>query len=127
MAPDTVQVPPRTGPEGLIVSWRKVDRDVDNHQVADTTQTYRIFRADAHALLENVPLCDVPGRDCFRDPLGPCDADREVDRHGPGPRPAVRREDVLLSADVHGRRRQDECAVRDHRRLRARHARAWAH
>ena len=55
MAPDAVQVTPRTGPEGLIVSWRKVDRDVDNHQVADTTQTYRIFRADAHALLENVP------------------------------------------------------------------------
>jgi hypothetical protein len=55
MAPDMVQVSAQTGPDGLNVSWRKVDRDVDNHQIADTTQTYRVYRAADRALLEDLP------------------------------------------------------------------------
>jgi fibronectin type 3 domain-containing protein len=47
MAPVDFRVDPCTTPSaGLVLSWRKVTRDVQNHQELDAVQTYRIYRAD---------------------------------------------------------------------------------
>jgi hypothetical protein len=54
MAPDQVQVRPDTSATSLELSWRKVTRDVDGHQLLDTTQTYTIYRSASQADLEDL-------------------------------------------------------------------------
>lgn len=54
MAPDNLKVNPSTSPVGLYISWRKVTRDVNNHQEQDVTHTYKIFRAEVADSLNNL-------------------------------------------------------------------------
>jgi len=54
MAPDELKVFPQLSPPGLELNWRKVTRDIDNHQLPDTSQTYYIYRADTQAALEDL-------------------------------------------------------------------------
>jgi hypothetical protein len=52
MAPDQVQVRPDAGATSIEIGWRTVTRDVDGHQLLDTTQTYAIYRSTTHTDLE---------------------------------------------------------------------------
>lgn len=54
MAPDQFAVNPCTIPAGLALSWRKVNRDAQNHVMDDTWQRYDIYRADAPELLDDL-------------------------------------------------------------------------
>jgi hypothetical protein len=54
MAPDELQVSPQLVPPGLVLSWRKVTRDIDNHQLPDIIQTYYIYRSDSREALEDI-------------------------------------------------------------------------
>lgn len=54
MAPDELKVFPQLSPPSLVLNWRKVTRDIDNHQLPDTTQTYTIYRADTQEALEDI-------------------------------------------------------------------------
>jgi hypothetical protein len=58
MAPDEVQVTPTTTADGIVVRWRTVTRNVENHcfvhqGVPDTTQTNHIYRADSREALDD--------------------------------------------------------------------------
>jgi len=55
-APTQVAVNAKTDPmnPGLVLSWRKVTEDIDGHRELDTTQTYRIYRADSLEALDDV-------------------------------------------------------------------------
>ena len=46
MAPTDFRIDVNTSPFGLLLSWRKVTRDVRHHQILESSQTYRIYRAD---------------------------------------------------------------------------------
>ena len=62
MAPDDLQVSPTTAADGLVVTWRKVTRNVENHQLPDTSQTNYVYRAETLEDLEDVaslPSCLV--------------------------------------------------------------------
>jgi hypothetical protein len=59
MAPDQVQVRPDVAATSLEVTWRKVTRDVDGHQLPDTTQSYAVFRSATQAGLEDITA--LPG------------------------------------------------------------------
>jgi hypothetical protein len=52
MGPDDLQVSPNTTATGLVVTWRKVTRNVENHQLPDTTQTNYVYRAERREDLE---------------------------------------------------------------------------
>jgi hypothetical protein len=54
MAPDDLQVSPTTTADGLVVTWRKVTRDVENHRLADTSQTNHLYRAETREELEDL-------------------------------------------------------------------------
>ena len=54
MAPDQVQVRPDGAATSLEVAWRTVTRDIDGHQLLDTTQSYAIYRSTTHADLEEL-------------------------------------------------------------------------
>jgi hypothetical protein len=54
MAPDDLQVSPTTAADGLVVTWRKVTRNVENHQLPDTSQTNYVYRADTREALEDI-------------------------------------------------------------------------
>jgi hypothetical protein len=54
MAPDTLQVSPTTAANGLAITWRKVTRDVENHQLPDTSQMNYVYRAETRADLEDL-------------------------------------------------------------------------
>ena len=54
MAPDELKVFAQPSPPGLVLKWRKVTRDVDHHQLPDTSQTYYIYRAASQASLEEL-------------------------------------------------------------------------
>ena len=54
MAPDNLQVSPTTAADGLAVTWRKVTRNVENHQPGDTSQTNHIYRAETRDELEDL-------------------------------------------------------------------------
>jgi hypothetical protein len=54
MAPDDLQVLPTTAADGLVVTWRKVTRNVENHQLPDTSQTSYVYRAETREALEDV-------------------------------------------------------------------------
>jgi hypothetical protein len=56
MAPDQLQVTPDVTATSLEVTWRKVTRDVDGHQLLDTMQTYAIYRSAVQADLEDLVL-----------------------------------------------------------------------
>ena len=60
MAPDSLQVSPQLSPPGLVLSWRKVTFDVDNHQLPDSTQSYAVYRATSREDLED--LSSLPAR-----------------------------------------------------------------
>jgi len=55
MAPDELQVSPTTTADGLVVTWRTVTRNVENHQLPDVTQTNHVYRADTREALEDIP------------------------------------------------------------------------
>ncbi len=59
MAPDDLQVSPTTSADGLVVTWRKVTRNVENHHLPDVSQTNSLYRAETRAALEN--LAALPG------------------------------------------------------------------
>jgi hypothetical protein len=54
MAPGELKVDPSTNPPALMLTWRKVTRDVANHQILDSSQTYQIYRSDTQASLEDL-------------------------------------------------------------------------
>lgn len=54
MAPDDLQVSANTSATGLVVTWRKVTRNVENHQLPDTAQTNYVYRAETREELEDV-------------------------------------------------------------------------
>jgi hypothetical protein len=54
MAPDDLAVSPTTAADGLVVTWRTVTRNVENHVVGDTTQTNFVYRAESRAELEDL-------------------------------------------------------------------------
>jgi len=54
MAPDELHVSAQLATPGLVLTWRKVTRDIDNHQLPDITQTYFIYRADNRETLEDL-------------------------------------------------------------------------
>lgn len=58
MAPDDLQVSPTAAADGLVVTWRKVTRNVESHQLPDTAQTNYVYRAETREALEN--LSDLP-------------------------------------------------------------------
>ena len=51
MSPTDFRIDVNASPFGLLLSWRKVTRDVRHHQMLEPSQTYRIYRAD---LLDNL-------------------------------------------------------------------------
>jgi hypothetical protein len=59
MAPDDLQVSPTTSADGLVVTWRKVTRNVENHQLPDLSQTSSVYRAGTREELED--LTTLPG------------------------------------------------------------------
>ncbi|MGB9376480.1 MAG: hypothetical protein WCB04_03100 [Mycobacteriales bacterium] len=59
MAPDDLQVSPTTAADGLVVTCRKVTRNVENHQLPDSSQTNYIYRAETREQLED--LTALPG------------------------------------------------------------------
>jgi hypothetical protein len=59
MAPDDLQVSSTTAADGLVVTWRKVTRNVENHQLPDLSQTNYVYRADTREALED--LAALPG------------------------------------------------------------------
>ncbi|MFN8192767.1 MAG: hypothetical protein U0R80_00620 [Nocardioidaceae bacterium] len=59
MAPDELQVSPTTTADGLVVTWRKVTRNVENHRLPDLTQTNLVYRASTREALED--LSTLPG------------------------------------------------------------------
>ena len=59
MAPDDLQVSPTTSADGLVVTWRKVTRNVENHQLPDASQTSSVYRAETREELED--LTALPG------------------------------------------------------------------
>jgi len=62
MAPDDLQVSPTTVADGLVVTWRKVTRNVENHQLPDASQTNYVYRAETLADLDDLaslPSCLV--------------------------------------------------------------------
>lgn len=60
MAPDELKVSAQLSPPGLVLNWRKVTRDIDNHQLPDTSQTYYIYRAESQESLED--LTSLPAK-----------------------------------------------------------------
>ena len=54
MAPDDLQVSPTTAADGLVVTWRKVTRNVENHLLPDTSQTNYVYRAETREALEDL-------------------------------------------------------------------------
>jgi hypothetical protein len=71
MAPDDLQVSPTTSADGLVVTWRKVTRNVENHQLPDVTQTNYVFRAETREALED--LTALPGHLVATIPANPQD------------------------------------------------------
>ncbi len=77
MAPGDLKVVPTTPaavpplPPSLGLTWRKVTRDVANHQILDATQTYRIYRAEAQAELEDLSALPMPVAIVTADPTDP--------------------------------------------------------
>jgi hypothetical protein len=59
MAPDDLHVDPSTAPLGLALSWRKVTRNVENHQISDTVQYYKIYRGETQAEMEDLEKLKV--------------------------------------------------------------------
>jgi hypothetical protein len=54
MAPDALQVFPTTAADGLVISWRKVTRNVENHLIPDTSQSNFVYRAESREDLEDL-------------------------------------------------------------------------
>jgi len=54
MAPGELKVNPSTDPPALVLEWRKVTRDVANHQILDASQTYQIYRSAVQSDLEDL-------------------------------------------------------------------------
>lgn len=71
MAPDDLQVSPTTSADGLVVTWRKVTRNVENHQLPDVTQTNSVYRAETREALED--LTALPGHLVATIPANPQD------------------------------------------------------
>ncbi len=71
MAPDDMQVSATTSADGLVVTWRKVTRNVENHQLPDVTQTNYVYRADTREALED--LTALPGHLVATIPANPQD------------------------------------------------------
>ena len=54
MAPDELQVSANTSATGLVVTWRKVTRNVENHVLPDASQTNHVYRASTREALEDL-------------------------------------------------------------------------
>jgi hypothetical protein len=72
MAPDGLQVSPTAAANGLVVTWRKVTRNVENHQLPDTAQTNYVYRAPTREELED--LTSLPTYLVATRPSNPQDA-----------------------------------------------------
>ncbi|MEO8751296.1 MAG: hypothetical protein ABI624_01325 [Casimicrobiaceae bacterium] len=59
MAPDELQVSANTSATGLIVTWRKVTRNVENHVLPDATQTNNVYRATTREALEDLSTLGI--------------------------------------------------------------------
>jgi len=71
MVPSDFSINPNS-PPGLALSWRKVTRNINNHQIFDTTQTYKIYRAATMEDLENMDtLPSYHIHDFIADPTDP--------------------------------------------------------
>jgi len=53
-APDELQVSANTSATGLVVTWRKVTRNVENHVLPDASQTNHVYRASTREALEDL-------------------------------------------------------------------------
>ena len=124
MAPDDLQVSPTTAADGLVVTWRKVTRNVENHQLPDTSQTNYVYRAETREDLEDLAvLSSYLVATLSAEPAGRHHAARVVDRPRPRPRPALRHEAVLLPHPRGRPVRQPQRAVgRHHRHCAGHHA-----
>jgi hypothetical protein len=81
MAPDELQVTPDTSATGLVVQWRTVTRNVENHAFVhqgtfDTHQLYRVYRADTRDELEDI--AGLPGHLATTVSANPNDTTRPV-------------------------------------------------
>jgi len=54
MAPDDLQVSSTSAADGLVVTWRKVTCNVENHRLPDTWQTNYLYRAETREELEDL-------------------------------------------------------------------------
>lgn len=54
MAPDELQVSANSTATGLVVTWRKVTRNVENHVLPDVSQTNEVYRAETREELEDL-------------------------------------------------------------------------
>lgn len=54
MAPSDLRLDPSTAPLGLALSWRKVTRNVENHQILEVSQSYEIYRGETQAEMEDL-------------------------------------------------------------------------
>lgn len=54
MAPDDLQVSPTTSADGLVVTWRTVTCNVENHLLPDSSQTNYVYRAETREELEEL-------------------------------------------------------------------------
>ena len=62
MAPTDFRVDVSTVPFGLRLSWRKVTRDIRNHQILEVSQTYKVYRSDLLDTLDDLtqlPACQI--------------------------------------------------------------------
>ena len=72
---------PTTSANGLVVTWRKVTRNVENHQFPDTSQSNFVYRAETREDLEDLATLSAAGRYAQRQPSGRDHAARLVDGH----------------------------------------------
>jgi hypothetical protein len=120
MAPDDLQVSSTTSADGLVVTWRKVTRNVENHQLPDISQTNYVYRAEAREDLEDLP--SLPTRLVATLVTDPQDAATPL-VSWTDTDPAVRHEAVLLSHPCGRPLRPHERAVgRNHRHGPGHHA-----
>lgn len=54
MAPDDLQVMPNVAATGMVLKWRKVTHNSENHVLPDTTQTNFVYRAETREELEDL-------------------------------------------------------------------------
>ena len=59
MAPDELQVFSNVAANGMVLKWRKVTRNTENHVLPDAVQTNYVYRAESRAELEDLAALDT--------------------------------------------------------------------